>query len=338
MNDRESAHRNDQLEPNLVSRWLNSARMVEKPIGRLGTFRVLAVELEPVLTRPVVTAREAITRGTLTVSEISDAGSVPELLAINEGNVPVLVIDGEELVGAKQNRIVNVSVLIAAASKCTLPVSCVEANRWSRNSHAFRAEGRAAYAALRSMKMKHVAKSYFEGGRAQSNQGAVWDEIDDVLLERRLDAPTRAMAEIFEDRRWDASGDDAVQIEREWPSNANGIVFMKDGELLAMELLGTPELMRAVLPSVLKSWRVAQHRYAGGGDKRSSDDTARNVLQRMTHRTRPGVQLGDHIHLQSDSHHGLALMWDGAMVHLLLFADRSPIQRRPNFGMTPSFD
>ena len=42
-------------------------------------------------------------------------GSVPELRFVNECGAPVLLLDGEELVGAKQNRIINLTILVAAA-------------------------------------------------------------------------------------------------------------------------------------------------------------------------------------------------------------------------------
>jgi hypothetical protein len=38
--------------------------------------------------------------------------------------------DGEQLVGAKQNRILNMTVLVAAETEVTIPVSCVERGRW----------------------------------------------------------------------------------------------------------------------------------------------------------------------------------------------------------------
>ena len=43
----------------------------------------------------------------------------------------VLLYDGEELVGAKQNRILNVTVLVGAGAKLPIPVSCVEQGRWA---------------------------------------------------------------------------------------------------------------------------------------------------------------------------------------------------------------
>ena len=42
------------------------------------------------------------------------------------GDLPLLLPDGEQLVGAKQNRILNMTVLVAAQSEVTIPVSCVE--------------------------------------------------------------------------------------------------------------------------------------------------------------------------------------------------------------------
>ena len=74
------------------------------------------------------------------------AGSVPELLAHNPLDASVLLYDGEELIGAKQNRILNVTVLVAAASETRIPVSCVEEGRWRARSRHF------AYPELRRRK------------------------------------------------------------------------------------------------------------------------------------------------------------------------------------------
>ncbi len=52
-----------------------------------------------------LTLDEALAAKTATVTEVSESGSVPELYFQNEGDLPVLLLDGEELVGAKQNRV-----------------------------------------------------------------------------------------------------------------------------------------------------------------------------------------------------------------------------------------
>ena len=55
---------------------------------------------------------DALERKLARVSEVSDAGTVPELMFVNEAPGKVLLVDGEEIVGARQNRILNVTVLI----------------------------------------------------------------------------------------------------------------------------------------------------------------------------------------------------------------------------------
>ena len=66
-------------------------------------------------------ADEAIAAGTLTVSEVGESGSVPDLFVENTGDSRVLFIEGEELRGAKQNRVLNTSVLVAAGGKTKIP-------------------------------------------------------------------------------------------------------------------------------------------------------------------------------------------------------------------------
>jgi hypothetical protein len=61
-----------------------------------------------------LTLDEALAAGLASVTEVSESGSVPELLVKNGAAKPVLILDGEELVGAKQNRIVNLTILVAA--------------------------------------------------------------------------------------------------------------------------------------------------------------------------------------------------------------------------------
>src|SRR6266498_1481531 len=83
-----------------------------------------------------VTLEEALPLG-FRITEVDAAGSVPELLASNPLESPVLLYDGEELLGAKQNRILNVTVLLAAKSDTRIPVSCVEEGRWNARSAEF---------------------------------------------------------------------------------------------------------------------------------------------------------------------------------------------------------
>ena len=80
---------------------------------------------------------EALAGSVLDIVEVNQGGSVPDLKVVNKAGKMVLLLDGEELVGAKQNRIINTTILIAANSTTTIPVSCVEQGRWSYRSKNF---------------------------------------------------------------------------------------------------------------------------------------------------------------------------------------------------------
>jgi hypothetical protein len=58
-----------------------------------------------------------LSTGNLVISEISAAGPVAELMVVNRVNNPVLLMDGEKLAGAKQNRVLNTSILLEKLPK-----------------------------------------------------------------------------------------------------------------------------------------------------------------------------------------------------------------------------
>lgn len=66
---------------------------------------------------------EALGSGRAFVTEVTESGSVPELAFENAGAAPVLLVDGEELRGARQNRILNISILVGPGRKLVIPVS-----------------------------------------------------------------------------------------------------------------------------------------------------------------------------------------------------------------------
>ena len=83
--------------------------------------------------------------------EVSEEGEVPNLLFENLGSRKVLLVDGDELVGAKQNRIVNVTIWLTPKQKTHIPVTCLEAGRWDPGQpHRRRAD------ALRSVRRRVV--------------------------------------------------------------------------------------------------------------------------------------------------------------------------------------
>ena len=96
---------------------------------RFGSLSVFPLFCEG--NRPVeyLLSDEGMEAGVVTVNEVAQRGSVPELIVGNRGSQRLLLLEGEELRGAKQNRILNTTVLVPALSQLTIPVSCVEQGR-----------------------------------------------------------------------------------------------------------------------------------------------------------------------------------------------------------------
>lgn len=61
--------------------------------------------------------------------------TVGRIVFHNKAPLDVLLLDGEELRGGLQNRVVNKSILVPAHTELEIPVSCVERGRWSREAH-----------------------------------------------------------------------------------------------------------------------------------------------------------------------------------------------------------
>ncbi len=106
---------------------------------------------------------EGLGQGVVEITEVSHGGSVPDLKLVNKSPNKLLVVDGEELVGAKQNRIVNATFLFPGLDEITIPVSCVEQGRWSYRSQSFASGKKVMSAILRHKNQQAVAMNLKEG-------------------------------------------------------------------------------------------------------------------------------------------------------------------------------
>jgi hypothetical protein len=148
-----------------------------------------------------ITLAEALAADTLTVTEVDAAGSVPNLCARNDGTLGVLILDGEELVGAKQNRVLNTSVFLKPGTEISIPVSCVERGRWSYLSARFSDSGNVSAHRIRQVAHASVTRNLRGFGGYESNQGEVWAEVDALTDRHCVESKTAAMRDVFEQRR-----------------------------------------------------------------------------------------------------------------------------------------
>ena len=124
-----------------------------------------------------LTLEEAIDGRCLEITEVDESGSVNDLSLKVTGKKPVLLIEGEELKGAKQNRLINASFLIAGGTRTKIPVSCVEEGRWSYDSPQFSSGRKMMHASLRRDAQCAVKSSLERGSGHRSDQGRIWTTL-----------------------------------------------------------------------------------------------------------------------------------------------------------------
>ena len=105
---------------------------------------------------------DALDLGSFKIDEISESGSVNTVIITNMTGMPVLILDGEEIIGAKQNRMVNATILVAADKATEIPVSCVERGRWRHDTDKFGKSDAFGYSTLRRQKAAQVQFSLQE--------------------------------------------------------------------------------------------------------------------------------------------------------------------------------
>jgi hypothetical protein len=184
----------------------------------------------------------------LTVQETSEAGSVPELLVENKSDWRVLFIEGEELVGAKQNRILNTSILVAAKSKTKIPVSCVERGRWRYDSAMFGLSGSHSPASVRYELKGSVTRALKEHGARHSDQGAVWGTVHAMNLCSGAHSATDAMSAAFEVHAKELA---EFREHLKYAEGATGLAVVIGKQIVGCDLFDKPSTCRKVWDRLL---------------------------------------------------------------------------------------
>lgn len=181
---------------------------------------------------------EAAARG-LRVSEIDEAGSVETLLVENPLPDNVLLYEGEELEGAKQNRIVQRTLLVRACSTLKIPAHCVEQGRWAWRGRRFAPAPHAAYPELR---------------RAQhGGQGAVWYSVAAKAARLDVRSPTGAAGEIYRAR---GSTLDAYLAALPRADGQSGVLVAIGGRIVCLDYVSRSDVFAGLYSKLVRGYAL----------------------------------------------------------------------------------
>jgi len=298
-------------------------------LGKAQAFRNLAVVplLDPQAPPSgLLTLDDALSGGATKVTEVSESGSVPQLKLLNRGDGEVFLLDGEELAGAKQNRILNLSVLVPGRSELEIPVSCVEQGRWSWRGRGFSGTERVIYSKLRRRNSEAVSASLHSFRSPRGDQGQVWEDIAQKSVRMSVHSDTGAASALYERHREDL--DEFVVGIAAAPGQV-GAAFLVDGQFAGLDLLAGPDLLDRLLPKLVRSYALDAMDEGEAGSptgQRAAPgvDAVKAVLQAVAEMTavrHRAVGRGDDLRLEGAGLVGGALVANGTVVHLGVWAE-----------------
>ena len=265
-----------------------------------------------------LTLDEALGEKLLTVREIGEV-TVPDIGVSNKGEKDVFIMDGEELIGAKQNRTVNISLIVPAGEKVKIPVSCVEAGRWHRVSESFAASEHISYAGLRRAQKESVMDSSEKTGEFRADQGETWDNIAEKAHLHEAPSETGAMSAIYEKESKRMA---ALQKAFTPEDGQIGGIFAVGKEIFGMDVFDKEDTWKKLMPKILKSYmleilsmkKISQK----PGVKEAEEFLALARSGKLSSQKSPGK--GMTVSIAGKKAAGTSLLAEGTAVHTAVFS------------------
>lgn len=289
-------------------------------IGDAQTFNQLTMRPVFVSTDfllPFLTLEEALEQKLLEITEKNEGGSVPELLVKNKGKFDVIILEGEELHGAKQNRIVNATTIIPAESEIVLPVSCVERGRWHYVSEEFASGRNVSSPALRKASHDAVTKNLREDQSYESDQSLIWSEISRKSNRMGVSSETEAASDILYSLVTPEVEKDLFEDIPYQEKQIGFLAFIK-GEFAGGDIFGSTKLCEKQMKKLLRGYYLDA---LDSGVKFSSLE-AEDVIKQIAdadHEQFDSIGKGTEMRFEAEKIQGAWKLVDDNVSHLTVF-------------------
>ncbi len=250
--------------------------------------------------------------------EINQSGVVKFLGIDNHGDKPVLLLDGEELVGGLQNRIVNSTIIILGHHSVRAVVSCVQQGRWS-GSGDFQSAKSIFMASGRSVQKRGVGESLRREGVPVSDQGAVWNSVEQSLREHHVHSKTADYQDVR--RHVMHQVEEFVEAIQPVPGQVGAVFFGNNG-VIGAEYLHSPDLFARCLAKIVRSFSFET--LSSPSLNGTSADPAKTWWEEMLKSPfskHNSVGVGDDIRTEAENSVGSGLMYGRVMIHFSGFPE-----------------
>jgi len=253
------------------------------------------------------------------LKEISDGGSVNDIYVINHSDKFVFIMDGDIIEGAKQNRIINTSVLLAPKSKTKVQVSCIEQGRWNPVSDSFKPSDYTATTTLRMQKNKDVAVNLGFNASHYADQENVWNIVSEKLSDLDIDSKTSNLSDAMKDKREEYK---IFSDEFKRDDSVNGLALFKGNKLIGMDLFNSSKVYQDYFCKILKGAAMEFSNNNSPENKIVESEIKYKTLEIidkievMETKSFKGIGVGTEERFEAEKLTGFQLIYDNKLIHL----------------------
>jgi hypothetical protein len=254
--------------------------------------------------------------GVETAPLISSGPQVNQLVLVNRGKKPLLLLAGEVVSGGKQDRIIGKDRIIPVGAKpLPLDVFCVEHSRWTSGGDTFAAAKTMVHPTVREQaavdqdqsKVWAAVRGDTAAARAQSSTSSNLEVAAPQISSQQLShvmasaAPTEGYRNIYQSAAVGPSVENfALEVERRFNRATSGlkgehvvgVIVAFGGEVAWSDIFASSQLFDAYWSKLLRSYAVEALTRPAAREKVSFED-AREFLRpasgHVREETEPGV-------------------------------------------------
>lgn len=291
----------------------NSISFETLKIQSHNALSIIPLKSETSNTTDILTLNKGFDLGLVEVKEC-EVEDVNNILITNNAVTPLILVDGEEIIGAKQNRIVNNTILVPPKTTMKISVSCTERDRWSykkNKSVLFEESQYFANSNTRRAKASAIDE--------RSRQDNVWDSID-LFSDRCSTRPdTSAMNDCYEDFSQDQ---DEFLKSFDLSVGQSGIIAIINNEVVGLELFNSPEIYANYHDKIIKSYIIDSLDYKEVDISYEANiNEIINNISNSVFIKQEAHGLGELIKFTNDYGSGSALIYEDEIIHMPYFKD-----------------
>lgn len=287
----------------------------------VGSISVLQFKTANTSKLEIKTFNELLHRKEIEISEVSTSGSVNTIIVNNMSMYFLFMMDGDILMGAKQNRILNTSVLISPKSKIDIPVSCVERGRWSNSSRVFHRSDFTVSPNFRASKSSSINENLKRNKNYEVNQTYIWDTVENEMHFHKIHSPTSDYNSVYKNIR------NELKDKFKPVNEANGAALFYGNKFLNADIFGTEQLYLHYFDRILNAASVYLHntvKYAP-----LSEQYAINMLYKIMYYAEDSIVCKDKAagegtekRFENDYTSGFELTYNESLIHYTLLSKR----------------